>query len=736
MNAGVIGVEVTMVVAAVKAAAKAASSRKKLSVKKGPTPKEKTSSSVPTVASPSAPGRKLFRRNSRDQAERAISRKLFMFPESQVQNNKDEFDKDILEKVVLAIKKTRKEKSHVKASFWSELIVDHRLCGTLPDQLLPPTGKERVRMCLNEAMALAHEANPAKRSCQKLLHALRFLQPPVSRTEVFGLIKGTWESPSLSKAMARTCQEALLKTVAKLRLHEAEPDYWQVISGHYDALLASMWQKAQSSGVSRTAFLRGNRDTLSIYLCMETACRVEAAIKDGEEVSGRDIDTLCRSSMCGSELFAAESLRAEMTNYIKDVEARIYELECAIFLPDEISSFKKVCNVLAESLDSEVWAEYDGTSMDVPFLTTTVKAVTAHPSDHWANRYEARLKTLVVGSGKVPMYLHEEWLFGANKIEGVPQEVQIPADIYYDIANCREFMLERLGNGWMTLSTIKKVMRDNAEEATKLNESYWLDLYFVNECYEGLITSHMEKCMLALCPSPTEVRSLAKAVAAAKILTNGDIVMAMEDQLKKSLGRAASLLQDVLDGHGPSAQEALRLSPWMLRFLKNVENFARFSKDENEEKDTKIKKNKLVGAEAVSGKFESLVKAGGVPDGSDLKFFRAYRWLLSPEQETTLEMWHRQSVASAKDRMSATKAKAIKNIDDAEKENKKRKKKDDASKPAQAIVAPPLAPVNVLKLDKEEKEDCREANLEDATDYEEATSSAGGLMPFFGALAM
>ena len=61
MNAGVIGVEVTMVVAAVKAAAKAASSRKKLSVKKGPTPKEKTSSSVPTVASPSAPGRKLFR---------------------------------------------------------------------------------------------------------------------------------------------------------------------------------------------------------------------------------------------------------------------------------------------------------------------------------------------------------------------------------------------------------------------------------------------------------------------------------------------------------------------------------------------------------------------------------------------------------------------------------------------------------------------------------------------------
>lgn len=93
-------------------------------------------------------------------------------------------------------------------------------------------------------------------------------------------------------------------------------------------------------------------------------------------------------------------------------------------------------------------------------------------------------------------------------------------------------------------------------------------------------------------------------------------------------------------------------------------------------------------------------------------------------------------MASAKDRMSATKAKAIKNIDDAEKENKKRKKKDDASKPAQAIVAPPLAPVNVLKLDKEEKEDGREANLEDVFDYEEATTNAGALMPFFGALAV
>ena len=51
-------------------------------------------------------------------------------------------------------------------------------------------------------------------------------------------------------------------------------------------------------------------------------------------------------------------------------------------------------------------------------------------------------------------------------------------------------------------------------------------------------------------------------------------------------------------------------------------------------------------------------------------------------------------------------------------------------------MAPPLAPVNVLKLDKEEKEDGREANLEDVTDYEEATTSAGALMPFFGALAV
>ena len=120
-------------------------------------------------------------------------------------------------------------------------------------------------------------------------------------------------------------------------------------------------------------------------------------------------------------------------------------------------------------------------------------SLTAHPNDHWAHRYEARLKTLVVGQGAVPWFKHEEWLFGKAPIQGVPSEVKIPEDVFYDIANAREFVSECLGKGWQSLASIHKTMKDNCEEATKMDLSFWLDMCFVTECYETLITEHLQK---------------------------------------------------------------------------------------------------------------------------------------------------------------------------------------------------------------------------------------------------
>ena len=110
----------------------------------------------------------------------------------------------------------------------------------------------------------------------------------------------------------------------------------------------------------------------------------------------------------------------------------------------------------------------------------------------------------------------------------------------------------------------------------------------------------------------------------------------------------------------------------MMRFLKKVEIFARFAPDnEDAENDAKPKTLILFGAAAVASKFESRRAAGGTPDASDLKCFRTYRWLLSEDEEKTLELWLRASVALAKDRMGASRAKALKNVDDADKEKQK-----------------------------------------------------------------
>ena len=60
--------------------------------------------------------------------------------------------------------RSRKMKVDIKQEFWLELIGKHRLTGMVIDGLVAPVDEERVRPELDEAMRMAHDANPAKRS--------------------------------------------------------------------------------------------------------------------------------------------------------------------------------------------------------------------------------------------------------------------------------------------------------------------------------------------------------------------------------------------------------------------------------------------------------------------------------------------------------------------------------------------------------------------------------------------
>ena len=124
---------------------------------------------------------------------------------------------------------------------------------------------------------MAHLSNLATRSATRLCRLLEY-SGPLNRTETYGLLSGVVESPSLSASMSRTIMESVLRYWARVGAHKLQPGYHEVLQNRFDEMLATSYQRAQSSGLSRAGFLRAWRQPLALFIDMSAATDIEKTI--------------------------------------------------------------------------------------------------------------------------------------------------------------------------------------------------------------------------------------------------------------------------------------------------------------------------------------------------------------------------------------------------------------------------------------------------------------------------
>ena len=677
----------------------------------------------------------MFLRTEEEQIQRAIKLKLHMFSRNQVLNNVDDEGFTIPQRVTEKFRECRLAKCHIKIEWWNERVVKHKLAGAITDGLAVPLQEEHVRRELDDAIRSAHEANPAKRSAGRILALLRHMGP-CNRTELFGLCKASFESPSLSRSMSQQILPNLVKHFARCNMHNQEPDFWATLSPSFDSLMGESWSRAQGSGVARAAFLRANRGTLGLFFSMETATRAEAAASSPDlKPDMKDIETLVKSSIIGSELFAPEQLRGECEHFLSEIKRRLHDVEMNGFDAEEVASFTTITNHSANSLDVEVWKEFDQDELAVDFLIADAKTTTNHPADQAQERLTARVKTLAVSGNHVPRTPWEKHLFGATApLPGAPVAVALPEDLYFDMHNAREFMLERLGTGWQTVASMEATCTRFYDEAKNLDASWWMDYYFLIYKYDGLVKTHLESCMLAVLPDDIpHNQSMHKALNACRLITTGDVVMSQEQELKDRLMAGTNLLIDLCAARGPLPSEAARYTDFLKRFLAKALNFAKSEVTEpgdEYEGQTFI----VVGSEAVRVRYDKCkaMLENSIVSPEDIKFFRTFRWHLSAEQHKDYEEWERRSITTAKDRLLAQRQAALKDVEasaSSQTDNKKKK----TSKSEMVPLATPL----VKNVDKSEMVPLANEPL-DIAEEEAAPHSAeqaSGLLSFFGSRA-
>ena len=430
------------------------------------------------------------------------------------------------------------------------------MVGGVTDALAAPDKPEKVSPQLDAALRVAHCSNPAQKSAAPLVRLLGYFGQ-ANGTEIYGLCKGTFESPSMSRPMSKLLLASVLKWIGRVRADEQHPVYWSQLKDHFDLMITDDYQRAAAARVTRPAFIRGHRLELQLFLDLKKVTDVEAELESGNEVSPDDIESIVASSSIGSVLYAAESLDLESKQFCKDIKTRLYELEVTHqFAAPEFEAFKAIMIASADALDEDMWKQFDKKDVSLEFLGGTISGVVQNPNDEWQFLLEARTKTLGVSTGKLQRTVYERYLYGdEDAIPNVATQIKVPEAVLYDMANGREHINKMIGEQWQTTEQMKKSFRSAYAEGIKLDPTLWMDLDFLENEYEKLMERKLKNCMMEVLPLLGEQRQLSKAVVAARQLAIGDIAMAQHKKVQQALTAAGNFLQDVSEGRGPRADE-------------------------------------------------------------------------------------------------------------------------------------------------------------------------------------
>ena len=203
--------------AAKRAAAKPAP--KRAAAKKAAAKKAAASPVEPAVAvsvlpdEPPQKRRQILRRHTDEQVDRAISTRLSHVPPSVLEGKTDSKGTSIREYIGRAIKDSTQ--GRLGSRFWCKLNDDFGLCDSLADGLADPPDGEEPDAELIEMLQLCHHENPAARRTTALERYLEHCKV-INKTSLYGLLRSTQESPSLTKVNCQRCQVAILKYFVRI----------------------------------------------------------------------------------------------------------------------------------------------------------------------------------------------------------------------------------------------------------------------------------------------------------------------------------------------------------------------------------------------------------------------------------------------------------------------------------------------------------------------------------------
>jgi hypothetical protein len=414
------------------------------------------------------------------------------------------------------------------------------------------------------------------------------------------------------------------------------PQYWTVMRDSFDLAMCAQWELSRGKGLLRHHFVQANNDCLALLMDIVDVRSATLALKTNAELSSDTIGRLMKSSTTGRKLFDDCAVKMDFQNFLQNIEKRLNDLEHADFGKDEVVDFKGIMNRTTSAMKHHGQKYFDKKTSKLGLLGATVELSLSCLDDEWSFRLAGRIKTVAVNVGLVPLLPWETLMLENGKLRGVRENCPISEDMLKDITNCREACLNFLGNGMLSLGDMRRICNHHSKTLLALDRTFALDLQFLNQEAEQVISSSVRQDVLDCLPSQVLRMKPETTLARLEIIKGGHRTMACGPRLESEVAGIIAIAHSISQGLCPTRAMSNQMSPFYISALKLMENFCELV-DVNEDAKVTV----LVGPKAIVALYNMMNQHDGI-DGKTLKdamVFRTFRWMLSGEQQIVADGW-------------------------------------------------------------------------------------------------
>ena len=497
------------------------------------------------AAAASRERRRLDRRNTDDRVDRLLAQKLYpRFPRELIEGTIAEDGSTPRSMIAEEVRRSKTTNNYLKQEFWTQFFLKFPFEDGLACVVPEPLGNAEIRPEVLEAIAPLHCGNPASRTA---INLVTYLESAVdlNERELYGIAMAAQQSCTVTKDMHRRSMSAFLRYTQRTCANERYPRLFDPLLPVLSHLLMEMFSERRK--LPPPNWIRTHFDEISLYMDRTHLKECVDAMQRGEQPSDAALEGVL-STPLGAHLFFCFRDKKLMGDFIRSVTKRLDDLVHMDFAEDEVKAFRSVMEKEAAPLQSTVLGPYTVVKHEVTFLGCELNVEMRGTLGVWSKHFSARVKDIGIQTRQCPLLPWEELLYCDAEVPGAPQTITLPADLLSKIRNVRDAARAMFGSGTLTLIEMQRTMNANQRELLECDEHFDLELNFLNNKADALISTRLRQTVMDALPSEKHHVTLASAVAVIDKIDQGPVCAAGNAPARGQVAGILNMLRNFADG--------------------------------------------------------------------------------------------------------------------------------------------------------------------------------------------